>query len=131
MKKICVLLAIPAYMLLLAGFTCTHSSYGTKVGQAAFWKKSDPGTTHYLYIDNVEKGILPFLPDSLTTPGSDITQKQGLSLLLQPGRYDIIAKDKEGNVLCKGALSLKKTSDSQETKTSWENDKCIVEVVYD
>lgn len=130
MKKILVLLAVPAYLLLLAGFTCTHESHSTEEGKASFWKNSEPGITHYLYIDNEEKGILPFLPASLTTPGNVIAQEQGLSLNLKPGSYDIIAKDTSGNILCEGTLFLKRTESSNETKSSWKNDKCKVEVVY-
>lgn len=131
MKRIFILSAVPAYILLLAGFTCTHSDNGTATGNAAFWKKSDPSVTHYLYIDDEVKGVLPFLPDSLTTPGNTLVQSQGLSLKLKPGRYVIIAKDKSGNVLCEGTLFLKKTAGSQEISSSWKNGKCSVEVVYD
>jgi hypothetical protein len=130
MKKILVLLAAPAYLLVLAGFTCTHQSNGTEQGKASFWKKSDSRVTHYLYIDNEEKGILPFLPESLTTPGNVIVQEQGLSLNLKPSSYDIIAKDTSGNILCEGTLFLKRTESSKEIKSSKKNDKCKVEVVY-
>jgi hypothetical protein len=131
MKKILILSAGPVYLLLLAGFTCSRSDTGTETGKAFFWKKADSATIHYLYIDNVEKGVLPFISTSLTTPGTDVAQKQGLSLTLKMGRYDIIAKDKSGNILCTGSLFLKKTEGSEEIKSSWENDKCSVEVVYD
>jgi hypothetical protein len=130
MKKLLVLLVAPAYILVLAGFTCSYHNYGTEEGKASFWKKKDPGVTHYLYIDDTEKGVLPFLPDSLTTPGSDIVQRQGLSMNLKPGRYAIMAKDNSGNILCSGTLLLKRTNSSEEISTSWENGNCSVEVVY-
>lgn len=129
MKKILVLLALPVYLLVLAGFTCTHQN-NTEEGKAYFWKKSDPGVTHYLYIDNQEKGILPFLPDSLTTPGNVIVQERRLSLNLKPGSYDIIAKDTSGNILCEGTLFLKRAESLKEVNSSWKNDKCRVEMIY-
>ena len=131
MKKLLILSAGPVYLLLLAGFTCSHPGTDTKMGKAFFWKKTDSAVTHYLYIDNIEKGALPFLSNLLTTPGSDIAQKQGLAINLKTGSYNITAKDKTGNILCTGTLLLKKTAGSEEIKTSWENGDCSVEVVFD
>lgn len=130
MKKILVLLAGPAYLLLLAGFTCTHYSYGTEEGKAFFWKKNGAQETHYLYVDNSVKGVLPFIPDSKTVPGNTIVQDQGLFLKLKPGKYDIAAKDKSGNILCEGTLLLKRTDESREISASWNNTNCNVEMVY-
>lgn len=131
MKKLLILSAGPAYLLLLAGFTCSHPGTDAKTGKAFFWKKTDSAVTHYLYIDNTEKGVLPFLSGSLTVPGSDIAQKKGLFLTLKTGSYDIVTKDKNGNILCNGTLFLKKTSGSEEIKSSWNNSNCSVEVVFD
>jgi hypothetical protein len=131
MKKMLMLLTIPAYLLLIAGFTCNDSAASTgEPGKAGFWKKSETAETHYLYIDNDKKGVLPFLPASLTTPGNDIVQKQGLSVILKPGSYDIIVKDSSGHIFCEGTLFLKRTASSKEIKASWKNDQCMVEVVY-
>ena len=124
------MLVAPAYLLLLAGFNCTHQAYGTEEGKATFWKKTSSAEKHYLYVDNVEKGMLPFLPDSSTVAGKINVQERGLSLILKPGRYEILAKDSSGNILCQGNLFLKRTPGSNEIKTSWENNKCSVEIVY-
>jgi hypothetical protein len=131
MKKLLILSAGPAYLLLLAGFTCSRPDTGTGKAQAFFWKKTDSAVTHYLYIDNTEKGVLPFLSAALTTPGSDIAQRQGLSLNLKTGDYDIMVKDKNGNILCNGTLLLKRSKGSEEIKSSWNNSNCSVEVVFE
>jgi hypothetical protein len=132
MKKILVLLVVPVYWLLVAGFTCNDPAASTgQPGKASFWKKSATVETHFLYIDTTEKGVLPFLPGSLTTPGNDIVQKQGLSIILRPGSYDIVVKDSSGNIFCEGTLYLKRTENSKEIKASWKNDQCMVEVMYD
>ncbi|MEP7372769.1 MAG: hypothetical protein ABI675_05220 [Chitinophagaceae bacterium] len=130
MKKIVVLLVVPVYLLLVAGFTCNNPAVTTgEPGNASFWKKSATAETHYLYIDNMEKGVLPFIPGS-PTPGSDIMQKQGLSVILKPGNYDIVVKDSIGNILCEGTLYLKRTENSKEIKASWKNDQCMLQVAY-
>ena len=126
-----MLLVAPAYLLLVAGFTCNKSAASTREpGNASFWQKNETAETHYLYIDNAKKGILPFLPDSLTTPGNIVVQKQGLSIMLKPGSYDIVVKDSLGNIFCEGTLFLKRTKNSKEIQSSWKNDKCMVEVAY-
>lgn len=130
MKKLMVLLAGPAYLLVLVGFTCTNHHYGTEAGKAFFWKKKDSAATHYLYVDNSLKGVLPFIPDALTKPENSMVQKQGLQFELKPGTYDIEARDKSGNVFCKGTLLLKRTDGQKEIKTSWNNSYCNVEMVY-
>lgn len=131
MKKILILSAGPVYLLLLAGFTCAPKITDTKTAKASFWKRTDDAVTHYLYIDNTEKGVLPFIPDSLTTPGSNIAQEQGLTIHLKSGSYNIMAKDKSGSILCTGTLFMKNTRGSTEIKSSWENGKCSTLVVYD
>ena len=131
MKKIVMLLMVPVYLLLVAGFTCNDSAASTgEPGKASFWKKSETAETHYLYIDDVKKGILPFLPASVTTPGNEIVQQQGLSVILKPGNYDILVKDSSGNIFCEGTLFLKRTAGSKEISASWENDQCMVQVLY-
>ena len=131
MKKILMLLVVPVYLLLLAGFTCNETAASTgEPGKASFWKKSATAETHYLYIDNTEKGLLPFLPDSLTTAGNDIVQKLGLTIILKPRSYAIVVKDSSGTIFCEGTLYLKRTENSKEIKASWENDQCMVDVVY-
>lgn len=129
MKKIMMLLVVPAYLLLVAGFTCNNSAASTgDTGKASFWKKSETAETHYLYINNDNKGVLPFLRASVTKPGSDIAQN--LSVVLKPGGYDIVVKDSSGNIFCEGTLFLKRTASSKEIRASWKNDRCTVEVVY-
>ena len=108
MKKILLLLVVPAYLLLVAGFTCNETAASTgEPGKASFWQKKETEETHYLYIDNTERGVLPFSPGSVITPGNDIVQKKGLSVSLKPGNYDIVVKDSVGNIFCEGTLSLK------------------------
>jgi hypothetical protein len=131
MRKILLLLMVPAYLLLVAGFTCNDSDVSTgEPGQANFWKKSETAETHYLFIDDSIKGTLPYLPASVNTPGKDTVQKQGLSVILKPGRYAILVKDSSGHIFCEGKLFLKRTAGSKEISASWENDQCMVEVLY-
>ena len=126
-----MLLMVPAYVLLVAGFTCNDTAASTgEPGKASFWKKSETAETHYLFIDDSIKGTLPFLPASVTAPGNDIVQKQGLSVILKPGNYAILVKDSSGNVFCEGTLFLKRTAGSKEISASWENDQCMVQVLY-
>lgn len=131
MRKIVLLLMVPAYIVLVAGFTCNESDVSTgESGKASFWKKSETAETHYLFIDDSIKGTLPFLPAFVITPGNDIVQKHGLSVILKPGNYDILVKDSSGNIFCKGTLFLKRTAGSKEISASWENDQCMVQVLY-
>jgi hypothetical protein len=127
-----MLLIVPAYVLLVAGFTCNNLDVSTgEPGTASFWKKSETAETHYLFIDDSLKGTLPFLPATATMPGKDIVQKQGLSVILKPGKYAILVKDSSGHIFCEGTLFLKRTAGSKEISASWENDQCMVQVLYD
>jgi hypothetical protein len=131
MKKNGVLLLVPFYFLLAAGFTCNDPTASTgEPGNASFWKKIETAEIHYLYIDDTIKGTLPFVPASVTTPGDDTVQKQGLSVILKPGSYDILVKDSIGNIYCEGTLFLKRKAGQKEISASWENDHCGVAVLY-
>lgn len=131
MKKAMLLLMVPFYFLLVAGFTCNDPDASTgEPGTAIFWKKKETAVTHYLYVDDVQKGVLPFLPALEKTTGSDAVQQQGLSVILKPGNYDILVKDSSGTIFCEGTLLLKRTAGQKEISASWENDQCMVQVLY-
>jgi hypothetical protein len=125
------LIIIPSILsaLMFSGFSCGMG--GTlQPGKAYFWTNTNPGTVQHLYIDDSLKGVVPYLPDSLTRPGSATIRANGLALILESGKYDIVIKTDEGHITCEGTLSLKLKSSSKNIGSSWNNNNCKVEVEY-
>lgn len=132
MKKIALILLAPAYLLLVAGFSFQQAAADKpgKPAQVFFWKNADPEIIHHLYIDNKLQGVVPFLPDSLTSHDNEWVQSMGLKLSLVPGQYDIVAKDSNGSVLSEGSLKLEWKGDTKNISTSWNNNICKAEMVF-
>jgi hypothetical protein len=131
MRKAMFLLLVPAYMLLVTNVGCHDSHMSKEPVQVYFWKNSDPAVVHNLYIDDSIKGVLPFVPDSLIKNNDNATKKQGASIYLVPGKYDVMAKDANNNVLCNGTLSIRIRAGSNKISTSFNNSHCSVHVVLD
>jgi hypothetical protein len=129
--KLSRLMATLTILLLITATSCQYleANDGTRTATAYFYTNNDAGKPYRLFIENAYAGELPFLPDSLTTPGNTVVKKTGLQVVVKPGSYPLLVKDEEGGVVCEGKLTIRITSGSQSISSSWNNGKCKVEVV--
>jgi len=130
MKKIyIILLAVLCVTAIACNDSISASPYSS--AKAYFWINTEPGVEHYLYIDGVSKGIVPYLPDSLTTPGNNIVTGKGLFLQIPSGKYDIIVAYKDGIITSKGSLKIHISRGNKTLSSSWNNGKCKVQLIYE
>ncbi|MFL9485284.1 hypothetical protein ACI6Q2_21055 [Chitinophagaceae bacterium LWZ2-11] len=96
---ILTLLALAAVLLL--------SDCDEKPGnfKAYFWTRSEKGTTNYLYINEVRKGVLPYM-DRAPLCDDGPSKKEALFVLLPSDKYVISVKDSLGNIKFMGDLKL-------------------------
>ena len=134
MKKINLVFYITVCMLLLS--SCDPL---TKGFNAYFWTSSNTGRNYHLYIDDKDKGILPYLQDAPFCNDSSSRQK-ALYLSLPSGYYDLEVKDEGGNVKYAERLFVKRTSGSStiSATTNWKgagargtsHDDCLIREIY-
>jgi hypothetical protein len=118
-------------IVLITGSSCQHpEGYGTKPGVGYFWRNADPDVEYTLYVNGENKGILPYLVDSVSK-GKNAGAKQGLALTLSPGKYSILARYPDGQHACEGTLTLKIIPGSTNIASSWNNNKCSVRMEYE
>lgn len=92
MKKI-----LTAIAGLLSLVMLTQCNKKTETFQAYFWTKSEPGTTNYLFVDDTNRGVLPFLSEAPECNNPE-SKKGALYLPLPSGTYKIAVIDKDGKV---------------------------------
>lgn len=129
MKKIT--LAIPGLLLLLFLTQCHQKS---ETFQAYFWTNSEPATTNYLFINDTNRGVLPFLSTAPECNNSE-SKEGALYLPLPSGTYKIAVIDKEGKVkhaekysllLSSGTKSINSTFDGPGKIQSVTDGNCLL-----
>jgi hypothetical protein len=131
MRKALFVLLVPIYMLLVANVGCHSGHLSKEPVEVYFWKNRNAQTAHQLYIDDSLRAELPYVPDSLAKKGDNTSKKQGVLVNLVPGRYDVMAKDANNNVLCEGELTIRIREGSNKISTSFNNSYCSIHVALE
>ena len=116
--------------------SCDHFSKGYNT---YFWTSSNTGHVYHLYIDDKDRGELPYLKEAPFC--SDNSSKQhALYLPLPSGSYDVEVKDEAGNVKYAERLFFKRTAGSTtiSATTNWKgvgargtsHDDCLIREIY-
>jgi hypothetical protein len=132
MRRISILLVM---VILLQG--CEHETHGF---HAYFCTTSGPGSKHYLYINEVKKGELPFTKQ---VPDAVDAHEQGNTLYtaLPPGKHSVEVRDEDGTIVFAETLKVRRRSGSTtisstvkdprwDTRVRIDDDQLVVELVY-
>ena len=134
MKKINLISYIAVCMILLS--SCDHF---TKGFNTYFWTSSNTGHVYHLYIDDKDRGVLPYLKNAPFCNDKS-SKHQALYLPLASGSYDLEVKDESGNVKYAERLFIKRTvgSTTISATTNWKGvgargtnqDDCLIREIY-
>jgi hypothetical protein len=114
-------------MVLTTGFTCNDHDVPVHNLRGYFWTIDEAGITHRLYVDKQFKGILPHMASTSDTS----LRNQKLNIPLEPGTHEVLVTDNNQTVISKGEIKLEFTSNNTNITSSWNNGRCMVEIVHD
>jgi hypothetical protein len=116
--------------------SCDHFTQGFNT---YFWTSSNTAAKYHLYIDNKDRGILPYLDQAPVCDNEPLKHK-ALYLPLPSGSYDLEVKDEKGNVQYAEVLFIKRTLGSTIIKatTDWKDagarstnkDDCLIREIF-
>jgi hypothetical protein len=134
MNKTNILLCIT-----LLWIACSNCVVHNQSFNARFYTSSHSETTWHLYIDDADKGVLPFIA---AEPDCDnpTFKRQALLIQLPSGEYDIDVKDQQGNLGYSGTIKVKRSRSSMSlsSSTRWKdagvmmtsNNDCLVNKIF-
>lgn len=125
-----LLLFITICCLAITGCNDDRAHAARKNSHAYFWTTNPSAGNAHLYIDQKDKGVLPFIADASDgSPKTEVISK-GLKLTLKEGEYAVEARDAQGNTITTGKVSIDLGTNDQQINSSWNNDHVKVHVVY-
>ena len=128
---------ITAFLVLVIIMSACKS--GTKPFHTYFWTSSPPQTKLFLFIDDQNKGTLPYLQKGPTCDNETL-KKQTLYVLLESGAYEVSVRDEAGNIkftetlevdLTGGDKTISVATRPQQAGKSFRTDKgdCLIEEI--
>lgn len=125
MKKGLLLILAPLWLMLVAGFSCDHSTKST-AATVYFWKTTERERLHHIYIDQTLEGVVPYLPPAHSASG----RQDGLPINILPGHYLLQVAEVDGRVLSAGYLTVQETGNGMVVNCSWNNTYCGADGMY-
>jgi hypothetical protein len=99
--------AILTALILFSLTTC--KKFGTSQDLFFYSDIDSASAPMTLFVDDELKGVLPNLHVQVSVDNDTIT-REALHLSLKPGKYNLVAKDNQGNVRCEGWFKFSKNS---------------------
>ncbi|MFD1816399.1 hypothetical protein SAMN04515674_12037 [Pseudarcicella hirudinis] len=131
---------IASALILIVILTFAQCHLGTKPFKTYFWTSNQTGKTLYLFIDEVNKGVLPALSEAPVCD-NDASKKKALFVSLEAGTYLIEVKDQSGNIKVSEKLETRLSNHDKtigvsreghqgESRSTTEDDCLILELFY-
>ena len=86
-----------SFVFLFCAITLYACKSDTQPFHTYFWTSSAPLTKLFLYIDDENKGSLPYLQKGPTCE-NETEKKQALYVKLESGSYEVSVRDEQGNI---------------------------------